>query len=102
LARYGRCIYCGSILEAAYGVSQVQCPKCGAVYGLTDTGGRGELFGPIGQSGEGWWLLGGFIFGLIVGSATGRALLASAIGLTREEIERRAKELQARMEARKR
>jgi ribosomal protein S27E len=102
MARYGRCIYCGQILTVEYGQTQTTCPRCGAVYGLADTGGRGELFGPIGSSGEGWWLLGGFIFGVIVGSATGRALLASAIGLTREEIERRAKELQARMEARKR
>jgi len=35
--------------------------------------------------------IGGMIFGLLIGTATGRELLKKAIGLTEEEIRRRLK-----------
>jgi predicted RNA-binding Zn-ribbon protein involved in translation (DUF1610 family) len=99
---YGKCVFCGSIVTIPYGASQARCPKCGAIYGITETQQQTQgFFGAAGHSGEGWWLLGGIIIGFMIGSATGRALLVSALGLSQEEIKRRAREIQEKLEERR-
>jgi hypothetical protein len=103
MGRYFKCSFCPRIVELVYGATTAQCPGCGAVYSLTDVpSSTGGLFSTSGHSGEGWWGLGGFILGLAIGWPISRAVLQSAIGLTADEIQRRAREVASRAEAKAR
>jgi hypothetical protein len=124
LGQYFQCIFCGRVAELGYGQTYAQCPGCGAVYAVTDVppssnvpvykvnvdhsyisnvpGASGGFFGFPGHSGEGWYLLGGAIIGFVIGWPVSRAVLSSAIGLTADEINRRAREVASRAEAKAR